>query len=152
MTEQGIPKSTLEKAISIAKQLQAQQLEKQRLQDEYAAKLERNEQPHLLRDAVKDIHRKQSITVCKVSVDEEKIEMAKFMYNQVHEKKLPVKQSVIERIIGVDRNQPQEIIETRQWYERNETHPALQDNTTKDVKPTPKGRQTSNSRTSNRDS
>ena len=152
MTQQGIPKSTLEEAIRITKVLQAQQLEKQRLQDEYAAKLQRGEQPHLLRDAVNDINRKHSATVGNVSVDEEKIEMAKYMYNQVHEKKLPVKQSVIEKIIGVDRNQPQEILEARQWYETNESHPAIQDNQTKVVKPTPKGRQTSNSRTSNRDS
>ena len=152
MTQQGIPKSTLEEAIRITKVLQAKQLEKQRLQDEYAAKLQRGEQPHLLRDAVNDINRKHSATVGNVSVDEEKIEMAKYMYNQVHEKKLPVKQSVIEKIIGVDRNQPQEILEARQWYETNESHPAIQDNQTKVVKPTPKGRQTSNSRTSKRDS
>ena len=90
MTQQGIPKSTLEEAIRITKVLQAQQLEKQRLQDEYAAKLQRGEQTHLLRDAVNDINRKHSATVGNVSVDEEKIEMAKYMYNQVHEKKLPV--------------------------------------------------------------
>jgi len=132
MTEQGITKSTLEEAIRITKLLQAQQLEKQRLQDEYTAKLQRNEQPHLLRDAARDMQKKHSVTVGNVTVDEEQIEMAKHFYNQVHDKKIPVKQSVIDKMIGVDRSQPQENTRTRQWYEPNETHPILQD------KPIPK--------------
>ena len=150
MTRYPTEADKLKKAIEIA-----QTIQRQMAKDEASKKappqkkVEPRQEPHLMRDAVNDM---QSVTVGNVTIDQEKMEMAKHMYNQVHDDKLPVKQSMIERIIGVDRNQPQETIDTRQWYEPNETHPALQDKPTKNVKPTSQGRQTSNSRTSNRDS
>ena len=153
MTRYPTESDKLKKAIEIA-----QTIQRQMAKDEASKKappqkkVEPRQEPHLMRDAVNDMQKKLSVTVRNVTIDQDKIEMAKYMYNQVHEKKLPVKQSVIEKIIGVDRNQPQEILEARQWYETNESHPAIQDNQTKVVKPTPKGRQTSNSRTSKRDS
>ena len=57
-----------------------------------------------MRDAVNDMQKKHSVTVGNVTIDADKIEMAKHMYNQVHKKKFPVKQSNIEKMIGVDPN------------------------------------------------
>ena len=105
MTRYPTESEKLNKAIEIAKTIQ-----RQMAKDEASRKArpqkkaQPQREPHLMRDAVNDLHKKHSVTVGNVTVDEEKIEMAKYMYNQVHDKKFPVKQSAIQKMIGVDPN------------------------------------------------
>ena len=102
MTRYPTESDKLKKAIEIA-----QLIQRQMAKDEASKKApprkkaQPQREPHLMRDAVNDM---QSVTVGNVTIDQEKMEMAKHMYNQVHEKKFPVKQSVIEKMIGVDPN------------------------------------------------
>ena len=140
MTRYPTESDKLKKAIEIA-----QTIQRQMAKDEASKKappqkkVAPRQEPHLMRDAVNDMQKKPSVTVGNVTIDQDKIEMAKYMYNQVHEKKFPVKQSNIERMIGVD---PNEAIKndairtvkavsegmsleqydnkhTRQWYDRD---------------------------------
>ena len=105
MTRYPTEADKLKKAIEIAQLVQRQMAKEEASKKAPPQKkVEQRREPHLMRDAVNDLQQKHSVTVGNVTIDADKIEMAKHMYNQVHEKKFPVKQSNIEKMIGVDPN------------------------------------------------
>ena len=139
MTRYPTEADKLKKAIEIA-----QTIQRQMAKDEASKKappqkkVKQRREPHLMRYAVDDMKKKHSVTVGNVTINEVKIEMAKHLYHQVHEKKFPVKQSNIEKMIGVDPNRAinEEALNTvkaaaeglsvedyvnkgKQWYDRD---------------------------------
>ena len=105
MTRYPTEADKLKKAIEIAQLVQRQMAKEEASKKAPPQKkVKQRREPHLMRDAVDDMQKKHSVTVGNVTINEEKIEMAKHLYNQVHEKKFPVKQSNIEKMIGVDPN------------------------------------------------
>ena len=139
MTRYPTEADKLKKAIEIAQLVQRQMAKEEASKKAPPQKkVKQRREPHLMRDAVDDMQKKHSVTVGNVTINEEKIEMAKHLYNQVHEKKFPVKQSNIEKMIGVDPNRAinEEALNTvkaaaeglsvedyvnkgKQWYDRD---------------------------------
>ena len=139
MTRYPTEADKLKKAIEIAQLVQRQMAKEEASKKAPPQKkVKQRREPHLMRDAVDDMQKKHSVTVGNVTINEEKIEMAKHLYNQVHEKKVPVKQSNIEKMIGVDPNRAinEEALNTviaaaeglsvedyvnkgKQWYDRD---------------------------------